>query len=63
MNYKNWVKEADIDSLINALLELYDECNSAKEDPDVWEESGEQLSKDYSIVENEIKKRATKVVG
>lgn len=57
-NYKEWVKTATIDELINELHELYEQNQQNEEDFELYEECGEETKQNYYLVYLEIKTRA-----
>lgn len=59
-NYSEWVKEASITSLLDALIELHDDEISARADYSIYEESGKETERNYLLVYNEIIKRTNK---
>lgn len=59
-NYSEWMKEASITSLLDALIELHDAGKSAEEDCSLYEESGKEIERRYLLVHNEIIKRTNR---
>lgn len=59
MVYVEWVRNAKIEILLNELIELHEDYQSAREDYEIYEEVGETIDSKYNFVRNEIIRRAT----
>lgn len=59
MVYVEWVRNAKIETLLNELIELHEDYQSAKEDYEIYEEVGEVIDSKFDFVRSEIIRRAT----